>query len=245
MGLIWIWQVFAHSWMTVRGGHRGLEVTVMSKLALDPKPAPSVLPVRHTHPFTPYLGGLGLQCEGDVFLQGAELLVCLGLEGVGKHTAVRAGVQRRRREFVGVEGAQGRRRQGGLAGCGGCWCVKMWRWWWWWGGLWVIFLWFWITRSWTSLQQEVAGPFVTWSLITQLLHRTGGAAKRVNSLFKLARYYLKSPDCLWLVMHVCVIEYLPNSTVVYILRISIAVRVRRHSVADQRVHPSAEAKLAS
>lgn len=74
------------------GGRRGLEVAVVRKLALYPKPAPSVLPVRHAHPFASDLGGFGLHCEGDVFLQGTERLVRLSLERVGKHAAVRAGI---------------------------------------------------------------------------------------------------------------------------------------------------------
>lgn len=75
--------------MTVSGDDWLLEVTVMSKFTFDPKPAPSIFPVGHAYPFTSYLGGFGLHGEGDVLLQGAELLVCLSLKWVGKHAAVR------------------------------------------------------------------------------------------------------------------------------------------------------------
>lgn len=86
----------------------------MGKLAFDPKPAPSVLPVGHAHPLASDLGGLGLQGEGDVLLQGIELLVGLSLEGVGEYTTARAGTERRRGQFVGVEGAQRGSGEGGL-----------------------------------------------------------------------------------------------------------------------------------
>lgn len=94
VGLGWIrcWSFLIRRLVKVSGGDWGLEVTVMSKLAFYPKPTPSVLPVGHTHPFSSYLRGFGLHCEGDMFLQGAELLICLGLERIGKHTAVRAGI---------------------------------------------------------------------------------------------------------------------------------------------------------
>ena len=98
----------------------------MSKLAFDPKPAPSIFPVCHTHPFASYLGGFGLHCEGDMFLQGAELLVGLSLERVGEHTATRAGVQRRRRELIGGDGVQGRSRQAGMAGWRRCRFLGVW-----------------------------------------------------------------------------------------------------------------------
>lgn len=72
------------------GTGRGiLKVAVMSELALDSKPASSILSVGHTHPFTSDLGRFGLHCEGDVLLQGDESLVDLSLEGVCKHAAVR------------------------------------------------------------------------------------------------------------------------------------------------------------
>lgn len=87
----------------------------MSKLALDPKPAPSVFPVRDTHPLASYLGGFGLHGERDVFLQSAEFLVCLSLERIGEHTAVRAGVQRRGGQFVRGGITLGRRRLDVLA----------------------------------------------------------------------------------------------------------------------------------
>lgn len=73
----------------------------MSKFAFDPKSALSIFPVQHTYSFTSYLGGSGLHCKGDMFLQGTEFLVRLSLERVGKHTAVRMGIKKWRWQFMG------------------------------------------------------------------------------------------------------------------------------------------------
>lgn len=74
--------------MTVPGHNRALKVAVMSKLAFDAKPAPSVLPVGNAHLFATYLGGSRLHGEGDVLLQSTERLVSLRFERVGEHAAV-------------------------------------------------------------------------------------------------------------------------------------------------------------
>lgn len=88
----------------------------MGELALDPKPAPAVLPVRHAHPLAANLGRVGVHGEGHVLLQGVELLVGLGLERVGEHTAAGAGGVQGRRGELGTRPAGGRqkwRREGG------------------------------------------------------------------------------------------------------------------------------------
>lgn len=64
-----------------------LEVAVVGELALDPKPALAILPVGHAHLLATDLCGLGVRGERDVFLQGAESLVCLNFEWVGEHAA--------------------------------------------------------------------------------------------------------------------------------------------------------------
>lgn len=65
----------------------------MGKLAFDPEPALSILPVRHAHLFASDLSWFSVHGEGDVFLQGAESLIRLSFEGVGEHAAAGAGVQ--------------------------------------------------------------------------------------------------------------------------------------------------------
>lgn len=79
--------------MRLSGWNWCLEVTVMSKFAVDPKSALSIFPVQHAYSFTSYLGWSGLHCKGDVFLQGTEFLVRLSLERIGKHTAVGMGIK--------------------------------------------------------------------------------------------------------------------------------------------------------
>lgn len=113
--------------MAVRGADWCLEVAVVSKLAFDPKPALSVLPVRHAHLFASYLRGFGVRCERDMFLQGAQFLICLSFERVGEDTATRAGIQRRRGQFTRVKGDLGGSKPVGVAGCVRCRCLAMWR----------------------------------------------------------------------------------------------------------------------
>lgn len=66
----------------------------MGILALDAKSASAVFPVGYTDPSSADVRGLGLLREGDVLLQGVQLLVSLSLERVAEHTVVRARLQR-------------------------------------------------------------------------------------------------------------------------------------------------------
>lgn len=77
------------------GGTRSdsLKVAVVSKLALDSKPASSILSVGDAHSSASDLRWLGLHCERDVFLQSDEFLINLSLERIRKHTAVRGRFQ--------------------------------------------------------------------------------------------------------------------------------------------------------